>query len=388
MKRASLKKYPAGKTYYVKVWHEGLKKHYEINTRQAQKRKADVFLDKFLGDYNEWSKQKLEESNPTYLHNAVQAFIKHKRGDGQTSKGTIEGYELALNDLIECCPNPKMDINGLGTLVKVGTVLYEYKRKLDNTLTLSTVNIRLRSVKAFLHWLYDQDQIKKIPKITITTTPPRDKLYPKEFEGLMKYVNDPIVTSWIRFARFTGYRLREIPKVHLGENGYYQAIGKRGKKREINLSDELVDLLHKIQATNYKPARISKSFQLAYRKYVLSQNSDYLPDGYSIDEIQLIGRDKINRQIAKLYIDRYCLQHGLDKGDLTEGQKRTAMTQGKTFHCLRHLYCTEVQIATGDYQKTKSIMAHSSVIITERYTHLDTIESTKAISEQMMKAQA
>ena len=93
--------------------------------------------------------------------------------------------------------------------------------------------------------------------------------------------------------------------MHLGENGYCQAIGKSGKKREINLSDELVDLLHKIQATNYKPARISKSFQLAYRKYVLSQNSDYLPDGYSIDEIQLIGRDKINRQIAKLYIDRY-----------------------------------------------------------------------------------
>ena len=121
MKRASLKKYPAGKTYYVKVWHEGLKKHYEINTHQAQKRKADVFLDKFLGDYNEWSKQKLEESNPTYLHNAVQAFIKHKRGDGQTSKGTIEGYELALNGLIECCPNPKMDVNGLGSLIKVGT---------------------------------------------------------------------------------------------------------------------------------------------------------------------------------------------------------------------------------------------------------------------------
>ena len=101
-----------------------------------------------------------------------------------------------------------------------------------------------------MKWLATQDLINKVGTIEIKKGKVNDKLTDPEYNGLMQFVDDPIIGTWIRFARYTGYRLSEIPKVYLSEDGYYKAVGKRGKERSFNLSPELVAMLHEIQATD------------------------------------------------------------------------------------------------------------------------------------------
>jgi len=113
-------------------------------------------------------------------------------------------------------------------------------------------------------------------------------------------------------------------------------------------------------------------------------NPDYLLDGVGVDDIPMIGKQKVFRLVKTLLIDRYCKQYGINHDELTQGHIRTAMRL-KTFYSLRHMFCSEIHVlAGGDFAKTKEFMGHSSSSITERYTHLDTVESTKEFSELMM----
>jgi len=61
------------------------------------------------------------------------------------------------------------------------------------------------------------------------------------------------------------------------------------------------------------------------------------------------------------------------------------MMYTRTDHSLRHTFCSEIHIlAGGDFAKTKEFMGHSSSSTTERYTHLDTVESTEEFSKLLM----
>ena len=82
-----------------------------------------------------------------------------------------------------------------------------------------------------MKWLTTQDLIDKVGTIETKNSKVNDKLTDPEYNGLMQFVDDPIIGTWIRFARYTGYRLSEIQKVYLSEDGYYKAVGKRGKEK-------------------------------------------------------------------------------------------------------------------------------------------------------------
>ena len=61
------------------------------------------------------------------------------------------------------------------------------------------------------------------------------------------------------------------------------------------------------------------------------------------------------------------------------------MMYTRTDHSLRHTFCSEIHIlAGGDFAKTKEFMGHSSSSTTERYTHLDTVESSEEFSKLLM----
>ena len=284
---------------------------------------------------------------------------------------------------MEFCSS-KLSGKKLGSTDKADTPLYDYNRHLHQVVTETTVYVRLRAVKACLKWLTKQDLIDKVGTIEIKKGKVNDKLTDPEYNGLMRFVDDPIIGTRIRFARYTRYRLSEIPKVYLSEDEYYKAVGKRGKERSFNLSPDLVAMFHEIQATDYDPGRVTKAFTLAYRKYLLSMNPDYLPDGVGMDDIPMIGKQKVYRLVKTPLVERYCKQHGASHDELTRGQIRTGMRL-KTFHSLRHTFCSEIHILTGgDFAKTKEYMGHSSSATTERYTHLDTVESTEKFSKLMM----
>ena len=102
-----------------------------------------------------------------------------------------------------------------------------------------------------------------------------------------------------------------------------------------------------------------------------------------LDDIMDIGSRKSYRLIKPLLIDRYCVQHGKNADQLTPGEMRVAMRQVKTFHSLRHMYCTEVHDLTGDIEKTRVIMGHSSSSVTERYTHISQVGASGEIMDQM-----
>ena len=111
---------------------------------------------------------------------------------------------------------------------------------------------------------------------------------------------------------------------------------------------------------------------------------DEMPFVSRQDPVQRVILSFSHRLVKTLLIDRYCKQHGVSHDELNQGQIRTAMRL-KTFHSLRHTFCSEIHVlAGGDIAKTKEFMAHSSNSTTERYTHLDTVESTEEFSKLMM----
>ena len=385
---ASLKRYKNGTQFYIKVWIKELKTSCEYPTGLSNKTQAVSFMNKWLGPRGgcqEWIDEKLNQVNPFFVHIAVKQFLDHKAGDGETDPRTVKDYRLATSNLLEFCAD-KMSVTELGSTEQRGAVLYEMKRHLVHNLTPVTVNIRLRSIKACLRWMVKQNNIPldKVPEIKMVKEKyRREELTETEYDGLMAYIDDDVIRSWIRFARFTGFRLSEIPKVYHGEDGNYHAVGKRGKKRSIIIRDWLLKDYALIQKTGYMTQHVSKAFTLAYRKYVLAQNPQYLPNGYSIDDIMDIGSRKSYRLIKPLLIDRYCVQHSKNADQLTPGEMRVAMRQVKTFHSLRHMYCTEVHDLTGDIEKTRVIMGHSSSSVTERYTHISQVGASGEIMDQM-----
>lgn len=387
---ATLKQYKTrSKMWYIKVYIKELKKHFEIPTGKTKKRDAHVELRKWE-KYQQglFIKQKIEAVDPMSVRNAVQMFIEHHRTNGETNRKTVKNYTVSINNLLQFCSS-KTRVDELGDTEQAATPLYDTKVFLMNNYAEETVYIRLRGIKACLSWMVSQEKIplNEVPKIDF---PGKIRKYYKslisqnELKGLFRFVDDDIILSWINFARYTGFRLSEIKKVNLDADGNYKAVTKAYRTRKIELTDWLIDDLHKIKATDYDELRVTKAFTLAYRKYLLSQNPEYLPNGYSVDDIPFIGSLKIGKLIRPLKYDRYCTQFEIDRNNMTKADERNAMRYDtKTFHSLRHTFCTDVRNLTNDLDKTRSIMGHSNIETTERYSHIDPVKGTEKLQNEM-----
>ena len=388
---AWLQKLQASQNFYVCVWLPNQKRKKLISTGTNNKKQAEKILERINEIEN---LRKTEEKFIRLLYSDIQSdkgllidineilgiditltiekatemFLKSR--EPHVKPATLQSYKQSQHDLRETFGDGKR----LNEFKKI-----DYDRLLTylmNKYVPTTVNIRLRSIRAFFNWSLEYDHINKIPfsfkMLKIEQLP--KFLMPEEIIGIYKYIGDEILYSIFKVYESTGIRLSELYTSHY-EGEYLNVVGKGGKERFVPFQENLLGHYHIATASSYSTDRISRAFTIAWRKYLISQYPEYL-NGSNLNNLTEI---KVRRLAFKILEKQYAKQ--IKKSVLTEDEKRVARASGKNLHCFRHTYAVRIWAETGDIYKVKKLLGHTTVGVTEKYTRFPT-EYIKTIMEK------
>ena len=284
------------------------------NLREAERRLRLVEDREILFKARLISEAELEDLG---LQDATRRFIKDCKLSGRRPT-TIASYELALQNLVDA-NTPELPVSSLNRkhVQKMVVMLQEQKKKkTKDHLQDTTINIRIRSVNAFLNWLHQEGYILdklKVPVIKVDEPLPKF-LTPDELDSLYEKVNNPKMLSTLKVYEGLGIRLSELHHSHR-EGNYIIIPAKFSKSRRDRMIPISKDLIHhyKIATTNpFKPHTITHAF----RKYA----------------------DKADPPIKK------------------------------TLHSMRHTYALRMLQQTKDIVTVKELLGHADIKTTMIYT--------------------
>ncbi|MCK5330869.1 MAG: phage integrase SAM-like domain-containing protein [Candidatus Marinimicrobia bacterium] len=224
---ANLVRYPGGSKnkgnynitgpYYIRIWLPNLKKVKLIPTNTENHKEAERKL-KIVSE-KEWlikTEQSLllaglsEHRNDgklitvvnealgldiiTTLHKACIDYL--ESCNKRISQNTIDSYDIALNDLQNAL-SPSIRVSELSK--RHFEILIDYFKK--NYKSKVTINIRLRGIRAFLHWLVDAEYVEKMPfkvrLLKIEDELPKF-LTPADIQAIYSQIDDPVMLSTVK----------------------------------------------------------------------------------------------------------------------------------------------------------------------------------------------
>jgi integrase/recombinase XerD len=209
------------------------------------------------------------------IKEAVQTFLKNIQSERGITDSTLDVYKLALNDFSHCFRN-KTSIQELGkddyfvllkyfeTKKKLSQKSVQNKTKpdfLDENLSKTTINIRLRGIRAFLYWAVEREIIDRMPfKVRQIKTDESLPKYisPTEFQAILANQSNENLRAIFTLYYETGIRLSEI--YHSQLNGDHITIiqSKSRKQRIIPVNPVLYQ---QALAVRYSPSYIAHSFK-------------------------------------------------------------------------------------------------------------------------------
>ncbi|HPC36735.1 MAG TPA: tyrosine-type recombinase/integrase [Candidatus Marinimicrobia bacterium] len=299
--------------FYIRVWIDGKEKL--LPTGTSNRRDAEIQRTRIERQETE-IKQKIRDEidaikNRLTIQAGVDFFIKNIGTERNVTGSTVKTYRLAVNDFI----------NALGRLVYFNSIKRENYSDLLNYLQArynsTTVNIRLRGIRAMLNYLDDKGMIQKpfhVKQIKADKHLPKF-ITPDEMDAIYKQVDDPKLAATFRVYEFTGMRLSELFHSRL-DGDFIKVEQSKGRKERI------IPI----------PFQNVKDYQLA------------TINPYSISFIS----------------------HSFSKACKAAG------ITGKTLHALRHTFALRKLIETNNIQLVKELLGHSSVTVTEIYTAFPT----------------
>ena len=252
-----------------------------------------------------------DEIKSILLSKAADTYLSERRP--QIAAATYQEYRYALMDLLDCFGDiPAAQINSDGY-----TSLVAHLQKRFNP---TSVNMRLRSIRAFFNWLVRAKILAEIP-FTITqvkTEQPLPKfITPAEMELITAGIDNPGLLATYRVYLATGIRLRGLHRSRL-EGGHLHLLQKGGHEwiHPAPLDPSTTDNYHAAMTANagkaYSPSFITHKWT------------------------------------------RYRNQAGVTD-------------KGKTVHALRHTFALNLLVRTGDIYLVKEALGHSSITVTEVY---------------------
>jgi site-specific recombinase XerD len=180
----------------------------------------------------------------------------------RTAKSTIESYSLAMGDLIGAF-KPSTSIHELTP--ESHDVLVRYLK--DRAYSVTTINIRLRSIRAFFNWLKKRRYVSILPfdirELKV------EKWYkkfirPEEMKAIYAHINNPIAVSAIRVYEHTGIRKSELTNnTFEGGGKFLRVIGKGNKERIVPIPPHVVEDYEIAVDSGYSSAYFSRVFTKA-----------------------------------------------------------------------------------------------------------------------------
>lgn len=330
--------------YYIRLWLPFIKKIKVISTHTKNKQEARQLLKKvefresqyaverkaFGALYKDWLQSNGEEmgrDNGAFrLSEIIKRYLKSCKN--RINDNTIKTYESGLNDMI----NALKESTRMAELRRrdYQTILTYLKGKYNDT----TVNIRLRGIRAFLNWSVENEYLEKMPfKVKMVKIKERLPKFitPEEMKAIYANVTDPVLVSIYKVYEATGMRLSELNTSKL-EGNFLRIVGKGDKERIVPIPEVLLNDYHIAKEAKYKTDRITRSF--------------------------------------------------------TRAKTRADIKGEKTLHSLRHTFALRMLVELGDIYLVKKLLGHSSVTVTEVYTkfpieYLKTVFESKANGDQV-----
>ncbi|MDP7555504.1 MAG: tyrosine-type recombinase/integrase [Nitrospinota bacterium] len=311
--------------YYIRLWLPFLKKTKKISTSSKNKKEALKLFNKvayrekqyvverkaFGALYEDWLNSNGEEVGEDRsrfkLSDIITKYLDSCKN--RISILTIKSYAVGLTDMTNAL---KDDIQ----MVEIrrgdyDTILTYLKGRYSDT----TVNIRLRGIRAFLNWSVENEYLEKMP-FKVKMAPVKKRLpkfiTPEEMKAIYANVNDPILVSIYKVYEATGMRLSELNSSKLEEDKFLRIVGKGDKERIVPIPKVLLNDYHIAKDAEYKTDRITRSF--------------------------------------------------------TKAIKNAGIKGEKTLHSLRHTFALRMLVELGDIYLVKKLLGHSSITVTEVYT--------------------
>lgn len=222
-----------------------------------------------------------------------------------------------------------------------------------------TVNIRLRTLKAYLKWLYNERYLKEDLSTRLKLVKePIDTVMPLEANTIKKLLKQPNKDTFVGFRDFTimivmldcGIRVGELVNLKISDIDL--------KSKVINIRSEIAKSRTFRQVPlSSKSIRLIKEIICIIKK----SNTDYLfPSSYAnkMDTNQVI--------------------HNFRKYG-----KQANITQRCTPHALRHTFAVSFLKNGGDVFTLQRILGHTTLEMTRRYVQLtnnDLIKKHKEVS--------
>jgi len=296
--------------YYIRLWIDGKEKLLPTGTaiitdaeRQLKKiQRQELEVKQRIRDEIDALKNRLT------IRAGVDYFLKNVGTERNITESTVKSYTLASNDFI----------NSLGQLIYFDSIQRSNYSDLLNYLQArynsTTVNIRLRGIRAMLNYLFDKGMIKELPfhcKQIKTDRHLPKFITPDEMDRIYKQVTDEKLLATFRIYEVTGLRASEL--FHSKLQGDFITVEKSKGRRE-----RIIPI----------PFQNIKDYQTA------------TTDPYSLSFIT----------------------HSFSKACKTAG------VTDKTLHALRHTFALRKLIETNNISLVKELLGHSSVTVTEIYT--------------------
>jgi len=311
--------------FYVRLWTDG--KETLLPTGCTERRDAEKHLRKIQNQEME-IKQKIrqeidEMSNRLTIADGIRYFLKNIGRERNLQETTVYTYRLAMIDFQEC-------LGHVGTFDGLNKKHYsDLLNYLQSQYNPTTVNIRLRSIRAMLNYLYDKDMIHKLPfkvkQIKTDQSLPKFIL-PDEMSRIYRQVTDERLAAIIRVYEVTGMRLGELKQSRREGEFIYIEKSKSRKERIVPI-----------------PLEFISDYDLAKQQTDLSDS-----------------------RISHIFSD-VCKRAGL---------------KGKTLHCLRHTFALRKLLETNNISLVKELLGHSSVKVTEIYTKFPTDFLTQVFTDR------
>jgi site-specific recombinase XerD len=295
----------------VRIRYGGKEK--SISTHHSIRRDAEIILRKYQLNEQEVKlglAEHLIDQNLTIIECKKYFFQNYPKEKG-IEKSTMNSYKYAVSDFELCFSYVKRfkELNRRHSPILVDFLKIKYSK--------TTVNIRLRGIRAFLNYLFEKEYVKSIPfrvkEIKVDKHPPKF-LTPDELEVIYSNVINPNLFSVYKTLEVTGMRVGEL-RNSFRDGNYIKITKSKGRnERIIPIPAEYIYHYDIAKDVNYSESWITHSFTRTVRKCKI------------------------------------------------EGKK--------TVHSLRHTFSYRMLIELNNIQLVRDILGHSSIAVTELYTRI------------------
>jgi len=210
----------------------------------------------------------------------------------------------------------------------------------DRGMKAATVEMRLRSLKAFLRFLIERDTLRPelLSKRLFVKVPdalPR-AMDPDDLQGLLDVMDDVRNRAMITVLLRTGMRIGELLNTLV---------------TEIHLKEQKIEIYEAEKTRVGRMVYLSEDAIAALRVWLRKRNKEqaYLFYGR--------GGKPLTYPAARMVLVKY-----LEKAGLSH--------KGYTLHCLRHTFATELLNAGMRIECLQQLLGHSSLEMTRRYARL------------------